>query len=336
MTVALILHQPTEMLSKLAKATDDPGVAKSYLKYNSRAVWNLLSKGYPLEATLHLASMPGPDMLTPYHRLKSNSSIIQREIQGNTMFLDLDDGGISRTLVRWGSREEEAVARFREELNRLREENDGEITVLECGANIGFYAFIEASVLGEQANIYAVEPDPRNIELLRRGVKENEFEDRIKIVQSAFGPEKGEATLNRSTQSNCSRVGEAPEFGTTSESITVDVQSVDGFLNDHDIEPTDVNVVRMDVEGYESKILEGMSNLLKTDSDLVLFIEIHRRLTKEEELEEVIGSLRDAEFDLSLAVYEPRVREPEFFSTWDEIQSLDWGEKENIELILTR
>ena len=252
------------------------------------------------------------------------------------MFLNLDDGGISWSLARWGSWEEEAVARFREELNRLREASDGEITVLECGANIGFNAFIEASVLGERANIYAVEPDPRNIELLRRGIKANGFEDRIKVVQSAFGSEKGEATLNRSTKSNCSRVGGNPEFGTTSESITVDVQSVDGFLDDYEIEPTDVNVVRMDVEGYESKILEGMSNLLKTDSDLVLFIEIHRRLRNEGELEDVIESLRDAKFGLSLAVYEPRFREPEFFSTWDEIQALDWGERENIELVLTR
>lgn len=324
------------MLSKLVQAAEEPTVAKSYLRYNSRAALHLLSKGFPIEALLHLASLPGPDLLTSYHRLKSNDSVIRREVQGSTMFLDLDDTGISRTLARWGSREEEAVARFREELNWLRKSQEGDVTVLECGANIGFYAFIEASSLGDRADIYAVEPDPRNIDLLRRGIAANGYGDRIEIIQSAFGPENGEATLNRSTQSNCSRVGEDPEFGTTAESITVDVQSVDGFLDANGLEPADLDVLRMDVEGYESKILEGMPTLLDADTSLLLFIEVHRRLRDEGTLEWVIETLQDAGFHLSLAVYEPRVREPEFIDSWDEIEALDWGERENIELILSR
>jgi FkbM family methyltransferase len=203
-------------------------------------------------------------------------------------------------------------------------------------SEFGYYAFIEASLLGKQAEIYAVEPDPRNLELLSRGIQDNGYGNQIRIIQGAFGNETRDATLNLSTKSNCSRIEAAPEFGATGESVSVDMYAVDEFLTDHGLQPNDLDIVRMDVEGYEANILEGMDELLAADSSLVLFIELHRRLQKEGTLSWTVETLQDAGFEIKLAVYEPRLREPECFDNFNDLLEIDWGEKENIELILVR
>ena len=42
--------------------------------------------------------------------------------------------------------------------------------VLDLGANIGYYAIMEARKIGGTGKIYAIEPDPRNIELLQKNI----------------------------------------------------------------------------------------------------------------------------------------------------------------------
>ena len=49
-------------------------------------------------------------------------------------------------------------------------------TVLDLGANIGYYAIMEAKV-GSSGKIYAIEPDPRNIEILIKNLKLNKIND---------------------------------------------------------------------------------------------------------------------------------------------------------------
>ena len=41
-------------------------------------------------------------------------------------------------------------------------------TILDLGANIGYYILMEAQKLSNNAKIYAVEPDPRNIKMLSK------------------------------------------------------------------------------------------------------------------------------------------------------------------------
>ena len=46
-------------------------------------------------------------------------------------------------------------------------------TVLDLGANIGYYAVMAAKKIGNEGKIYAIEPDPRNIELLKKNISIN-------------------------------------------------------------------------------------------------------------------------------------------------------------------
>src|SRR3989338_3697422 len=73
-------------------------------------------------------------------KLKSKD-IIVKNVQGNGMYLDLKDEGISKDLILDGIREPEST---REIAKILKTGN----VVVEAGANIGYYALMESRLIG--------------------------------------------------------------------------------------------------------------------------------------------------------------------------------------------
>ena len=88
---------------------------------------------------------------------------------------------ISKGLYIMGSREKLETHIMKKELRK------GDIC-LEAGANIGYYAFLEAKV--PSTKIYAFEPDPRNINLLKKGIKVNKLRN-IEVIPKALSDKTG-------------------------------------------------------------------------------------------------------------------------------------------------
>ena len=84
------------------------------------------------------------------------------------MFLDLQDRGISRTLLLFGERE-------LEHKKMLEEVLEPGMSVLDIGANIGYYALMELNLIGKTGNLIAVEPSPSNVDLLKRNLSLNGY-----------------------------------------------------------------------------------------------------------------------------------------------------------------
>jgi len=74
------------------------------------------------------------------------------------------DRGIGKELVCYREHEPTATALLK---TFLREG----MTILDIGANIGYYALLEARSVGPSGRVVAVEPEPRNAALLRRNVQ---------------------------------------------------------------------------------------------------------------------------------------------------------------------
>ncbi len=232
-----------------------------------------------------------------------------REIDGFEMALDLADAGLSRELFLYGTREQTTVECFERELRALRGEIDGPIRVLEIGANIGYFALVEARALGERAEIHAFGPDSRNLPLLRENIERNEYDERIRVDTAAVGPKSGRAVLQRSAHSNRNRLatdgGKYTEaLSLTGETRPVDVWSVDDYLRETGLAPDSINVVRMDVEGYEAEIFRGMESVLDASGPLVAFVEIHPHLLDDGDYRWFITTLDDHGFELVDAISE--------------------------------
>jgi FkbM family methyltransferase len=141
--------------------------------------------------------------------------------------------------------------------------------VLDLGANIGFYTTLFAELVGEEGAVHAFEPDAQNF--LRLQLRTNGL-CQVLLAQKAVSDRQGVATLYRS-RANRSHSLCKPVWDSTLCS-SVEVTTVDANLADR----LSVDFVKVDVEGHEGKVLDGMTDTLKNSPRLVLLIEIYPRM----------------------------------------------------------
>ncbi len=182
------------------------------------------------------------------------------EVLGNKMVLDLKNGGVSGTLFVHGERE---LLETEVVLNELRED----MNILELGANIGYYAIKEASLL-TTGKIFAFEPDPRNVEVLEKNVELNGFQDKMKIYPFAAGDEDTTKEFGLSQKTNLSGFVDNKKV----DSISVKCVKLDNFS---DLKNEKINLIRMDIEGYECMVIDGMKELLERSNDIKIMMEVH-------------------------------------------------------------
>ena len=106
-----------------------------------------------------------------------NRRFVVAKVNNYRMILDLKTPGISKSLFVYGKRE------FLDTYV-VKEEVKGNMNILEIGANIGYYALLEATQI-EKGMIYALEPDPRNLELLKRNIITNGLENKVEVFPYA-------------------------------------------------------------------------------------------------------------------------------------------------------
>ncbi len=56
---------------------------------------------------------------------------------------------------------------------------------VDIGANFGMHTLIMANQVGQIGKVFAFEPIPANLKLLRRNIKLNHFDQRVTVVASA-------------------------------------------------------------------------------------------------------------------------------------------------------
>ncbi|MHA1410854.1 MAG: FkbM family methyltransferase [Candidatus Odinarchaeia archaeon] len=223
-------------------------------------------------------------------RRKNSNRLMMARVLNYKMFLDISDKGISRQLILEGKREKGALKIFTQELKRLQEVVGNELIILDIGANIGYYVGIEA-LIAPYSKIYAVEPSPVNVELLAKNVEINQLCDRVDITTGAISNKTGESILFLSNQSNVHSMERQ-----SGKKIKVKTWTVDDFIMMKGLEPTKINVVRMDTEGHEYKILQGMEKLMNSNQPLLLFIEFHDTLVSKGKLKDILDLLKSKNF----------------------------------------
>lgn len=263
-----------------------------------------------------------------YRERRNKSLIVERTIRGHRMALDLSDPGVSRRLFMRRDHEPDATDSYLAALELVLSSKSADPITLEIGANIGYNALLQADLLGENGRVFAFEPNPDNRTLLKRNRDVNRFEHSIEIFPFAISDTNGTSTLALSDQSNLHRL--VDEQPTTADTIDVGVRSIDSILSERDISASSVVGVRMDIEGHEFHVLQGMIGLLESDKPLAMFLEIHPERLEYAQLEEMIELLRTHKFEIHFVGQDRR---------WLEIDSysdiLDTGGS-HIRLVLSR
>jgi FkbM family methyltransferase len=130
--------------------------------------------------------------------------------------------------------------------------------VLDVGANTGLYSLLAAAV-SPRASVHAFEPLPRIAELLRQNAALNPSL-RIEVHAAAAGAKSGTAEIYDPGGDNCYSASLNPDFLGPSRKqacYPVPVIAIDDFMRERGLERLDL--VKIDVEGFEDAVLEGMS-----------------------------------------------------------------------------
>lgn len=219
----------------------------------------------------YMAYMPLRYHLYYYiYSLLSNKKTVIRNIQNNKMVLNLHDKGLSKQLFFYNYREPNCT----ELTKKLLQPG---MTVLEIGANIGYYALIESKAIGKTGSIHAFEPFSQNFEILKKNVAINNYDDRVTLYNKAVSNVSGTNKIFIPKKMNrCNMLSSNGEKYETVESITID-----GFF-DKKFAP---DFIRMDVEGFEYYIFDGMINTLKKTKDCIVYMEYHPYLIEKEGLD---------------------------------------------------
>jgi FkbM family methyltransferase len=142
----------------------------------------------------------------------------------------------------------------------------------DVGANIGYFTVIGARLVGPAGRVVAVEPQPEAVRRLQHNVAINGF-DNVTVVEAAVDNEEGEGDLMVSHEGILEWAAlehsPAPEVP----SIRVRVTTLDRIRAD---QPAP-KLVKLDVEGAESRALVGMRELLRRDKPPIV-CEVHASL----------------------------------------------------------
>jgi FkbM family methyltransferase len=144
---------------------------------------------------------------------------------------------------------------------------------LDVGANIGYSAWVLARAIDPGRLVYAFEPEPGNYRMLERAVSQPRYNGRVVAVQCAVGAAAGEIQLwlNQGHPADHRVITEAfRRSDRTVSGVTVPLVSVDRFVEGH---PGPVSFIKIDVQGYEQEVCNGMTDTLDRYPDLAIVIE---------------------------------------------------------------
>ena len=141
-------------------------------------------------------------------------------------------------------------------------------TFVDIGAHHGYYCLRAAQSMQGQGTIYAFEPVPANRALLAENTKRMQVKD-VFIKPEAVSDSVGTATFNIPWASDSAGLTAHP-LADTLESIEVGVTTLDAMMGD-----AKVDFIKMDTEGNELHVLNGMTGVIKRNPGLRLLIEFN-------------------------------------------------------------
>jgi FkbM family methyltransferase len=138
----------------------------------------------------------------------------------------------------------------------------------DVGANVGFLTLIGAKLVGARGVVYAFEPVPANIAALRRNVRLNGFAN-VNLIEKAVSRAPGREKLILAVDSGGAALAVADRPPDEAGAMDVEVTSIDALIQDGRVRPP--AVVKVDVEGAETQVLQGMAVTLDQYRPAVLY-----------------------------------------------------------------
>ena len=166
---------------------------------------------------------------------------------------------------------------------------------LDVGAHVGLYSLPSARKVGPEGRVISFEPHPGNRSLLCSNVEANGLQN-VTVVPAAVADAEGEMTL----QISGFNTGDHRLFRGTrnADGVPVVVVTIDQYCETAGIQ--EVDLVKIDVQGAEAKVLAGMSAVISQSPNMRIIMEYTPWMLRSagDEPSRLLADLDDAGFDL--------------------------------------
>lgn len=142
--------------------------------------------------------------------------------------------------------------------------------VWDVGANVGYYAVKFAAKTGPSGAVVAFEPSPATLVRLRHQVAGH---DNIRVVAKALGArDEQRAFVHVDEADGVASSIAVPGRAAAEATLQVTVTAADSLIGAREPVP---QVVKIDVEGFELDVVEGMATMLTSRDVRAVGIEVH-------------------------------------------------------------
>jgi FkbM family methyltransferase len=177
------------------------------------------------------------------------------------MYVDATDVGLSSHIMLDGYWEmwvtEVLVSRLRRGM-----------TVIDVGANIGYFTMIMADLVGARGSVHAFEPNLAIAGLLAKSAHVNGFRERVTLHPEPLGDEEGRRVMLHVPENYPGGATIVPAPDNLQEDTLLSMRRLDSYEA-----LLDADIIKIDAEGAEQAIWRGMSGLLARNRPMTIFIE---------------------------------------------------------------
>jgi FkbM family methyltransferase len=166
---------------------------------------------------------------------------------------------------------------------------DSGSVIWDIGANFGLYTVAAADKAGPTGVVFAVEPSPRAMALLKDNTQNNAGGASVRLFSCAIADFDGTATFHDAQEtafSGLSNTGRSP----IATAVPVEVRRLDSLWQDTGRQPVDL--IKIDVEGHEADVMLGGREAIAASPQAVIQFETSPKNLDELRREKLLATMR--------------------------------------------
>lgn len=147
-------------------------------------------------------------------------------------------------------------------------------TVIDVGANFGWYTTLCAKIVGDQGKVFSFEPVPSTFARFEENLELNQVTNRVVAVRAAAGKEAGEVIVyvfDRFSHS-CASLSKLDQ--SDYRTIKAPLVVLDDYLAEQGV--PQVDFFKCDVEGSELSVLNGCTRILSAKHAPIVLVELNQ------------------------------------------------------------